>query len=911
MNILYLSTILSCFLSVCNAKTVPEITNLKCEMINNPVGIDHASPRLSWEITSKDRSVMQKSYQIMVASSLEKLNSNQADLWDSKQVRSDVSVFLPYAGKTLESRMECYWKVRVVTNKGTSNWSQPAKWTMGLIHAGEWQAKWIGLNKSFDWEAPTAGCTRLAARYFRKEFEASQQPVKATLYLCGLGLYKLHMNGEVIGDQELAPTPTDYTKVAKYNTFDVSKNIQKGANAIGVVVGNGRFFHMRGNPNFEYPKMILQLELEYADGSRQTVLSDDTWKVTADGPIRANNEYDGEEYDACKEMPGWNKAGFTSQKWFTAEYIEEKQLKLEAQLNQNIKVMDVIRPIDISELKTGTYILDMGQNMTGWLRMKVTGKRGEQVKLRFAEFLNKDGNINQENLRGGLATDIYTLKGEGNEIWEPIFTSHGFRFVEITGFSGTPTINDFEGRVVHDDMELTGNFKTSNPLINQIYKNAYWSIRGNYRGMPTDCPQRTERMGWTGDRAVGSYGESYIFNNNDLYAKWLDDIATTQREDGSLSDIAPSYWNSYSDNMTWPGTYLMVANMLYERFGNKEPIVKHYESMKKWLYYMRDKYMTPDHIMPRDVYGDWCMPPESPELDNSKDPTRITDAAVIGTAYYYYMLELLEKFAGILNKPEDAKRFVDEAIVIKDAYNKKFLNTQTGQYSNNTVTANLLSLSFGMVSEEYKQAVFQNIVNKTMKEFNGHISTGLIGCQWLMRGLTDNGRPDIAYQMLTNTDYPSFGYMIKNGATTMWEHWNGNTLPLWIDSQNHVMLLGDLIVWFYENVAGIKNARESYGYKKLTMKPLVLDGLNTANASFHSVHGLVKSSWKKDNKSFHWELTVPCNATATVYIPASSRSVVTENGGKPSSKNIKFVKMDGSYAVFEVGSGSYSFLSAL
>ncbi len=884
-----------------------EITNFQCELINNPEGIDLPSPRLSWELKSEKKSVLQESYRILVATSLEKLNSDEGDLWDSKQVNSDVSVFVPYAGKALESRTECYWKVSVITNKGKTAWSDPARWTMGLLQEEEWDAKWIGLDKAFDWDDPKAENTRLSARYFRNEFDIQQQPIKATLYLCGLGLYKLHINGRTIGTQELSPTPTDYRKEVKYNTFDVTDILKTGPNTVGVVLGNGRFFHMRHSDDFQYPKLILQMEVEFPDGTKQKIVSDGSWKVTADGPIRANNEYDGEEYDARKEMPGWDEPGFDEKNWMNVELITPPEGKISAQLNPNIKKMDSLRPAGIHELKKGVYILDMGQNMVGWLKMKVKGNKGEQITLRFAEFLNDDGTINQENLRGALATDKYILKGEEEEVWEPSFTSHGFRFVEITGYSGTPTAQDFEGCILYDEMEQTGTFETSNALINQIYKNAYWSIRGNYRGMPTDCPQRSELMGWTGDRAIGSYGESFIFNNNNLYAKWVNDIRITQREDGSVSDIAPSYWSSYTDNMTWPGTYLTVANMLYEQFGNKEPIEKHYNSMKKWLYYMRDNYLTPDHLMPRDIYGDWCTPPEDPTFNDPMNPTLITDKTLIGTSYYFYMLRLLEKFANILDKPSDVQELNKQSIAVKEAYNTTFLNKEKGCYSTNTVTANILSLSFGLVPEEYKKAVFENIENRTINEFKGHVSTGIIGNQWLMRGLTNNGRPDIAYQMLLKTDYPSFGYMIEKGATTIWEHWNGDGMAKWIDSQNHVMQLGDLIIWFYEDLAGIKNTQGSYGFKKITMKPQIIDGLNSCKASFHSVHGLIKSSWKKESSSFQWNVTVPCNTIATVYVPASSETSVKESLQNPDPKDIKFVKMEGIYAVYEVGSGNYSF----
>lgn len=883
------------------------VDNLRCEMVVNPMGIDIVSPRLSWELNDKGRNVMQTSYRILVASAMDKLKPGKADLWDSGKVSSDNSAYIPYGGVALKSRMTCYWKVCVTTNKGKSEWSKPARWTMGLLDGGEWKAQWIGLDKAFEWDDPTADCTRLSARYFRKDFRTARRPAKATLYICGLGVYKLHINGKTIGRQELAPTPTDYRKEVKYNTFDVTGEIGKGDNAIGVIVGNGRFFHMRRTDRAEFPKLIAQLELEYGDGSREYVVSDASWKVTSHGAIGANNEYDGEEYDARREMPGWDKAGFDDSAWLPVDMTSAPEGKLGAQINNNIQVMDVIRPTGVTRLNDTTYILDMGQNFSGRLKMKVKGERGREVKLRFAEFLNDDGSVNLDNLRGGLATDKYTLKGEGKETWVPCFAIHGFRYVEITNYPGTPSTDDFEGQVLYDDMRQTGYFATSDSLINQIYHNAYWSVRSNYRGMPTDCPQRTERMGWTGDRAIGSYGESFLFDNNNLYAKWVHDIRITQREDGSVSDIAPSYWSSYTDNMTWPGTYLTVSKMLYTQFGNIQPITEHYASMKKWLYYMRDKYLTPDHIMPRDVYGDWCTPPEVFTANDPQIPSLITDKAVIGTAYYYYMLKTMSYFASLLDKDGDRNEFDEQAAVVKDAYNNKFLDKEKRSYSNNTVTSNLLALSFGLVPDDYRNDIADNMVRLIEHDFKGHISTGVIGCQWLMRGLTEIGRPDLAYGMLQKTDYPSFGYMIKKGATTVWEHWNGDGMERWIDSQNHVMLLGDLLIWFYEDLAGIKSDDAHPGFKKLIMRPLLTDTLNYVDCSYHSVHGQIVSSWKKDGSSLQWHVIIPANTSATVYIPATAADSVTEGGKSLTEAGIRVLKTEGGFVVCEIGSGTYSF----
>jgi len=909
-----------CLLASCsNERKSYQVVNPRCEGLVDPLGIDVATPRLSWEIVHDGRGIRQKAYRILVASSPKKLNANEGDLWDSQTVESCASIHVPYGGKKLESRAVCYWKVMVTTNDGNSKWSKSAFWSMGLLRPDDWSALWTGLDKSFKGDVVDQRNTRLSARYFRKAFDASQKPVRATAYISGLGLYKLYINGQMVGDQELAPTPTDYAKVVKYNTFDVTDLLVKGPNVIAATLGNGRFFSMRPQRytmpeirHFGFPKMILQLELTYADGSTQTVISDDSWKVTANGPIRANHEYDGEEYDARMEMPGWNKTGYDDTKWWQAELVEAPGGTLEAQLNRNIKVMETIRPVGITQPKPGMYILDMGQNMVGWVSMKVKGKAGNKVQLRFAERLQDDGTLYLNNLLSALVTDIYTLKGVGTEQFAPVFTYHGFRYVEITGFPGTPTFNDFEGKVLYDEMAVTGQFETSDTTLNQIFKNAYWGIRSNYRGMPTDCPQRDERMGWLGDRTVGSHGESFLFDNHNLYVKWLDDIAHAQLENGSIPDVAPTYYmtNMYTDNMTWPGTFVIIANMLYRQYGNKAPIVKHYDSMKKWITYMRDKYMK-DYIMPRDEYGDWCMPPEAPEMIWSRDPSRITNAAVLGTTYYYHILTLLEQFATLLEKPADAKDFAEEAIAVKNAYNR-YLNWETAQYSNNTVTANLLSLSFGMVPDGYEAKVFQNIVDKTEKDWNSHVSAGVIGIQWLMRGLTMHGRADLAFRIATNRDYPSWGYMIENGATTIWELWNGDTANPGMNSHNHVMLLGDLIVWFYEYLAGIQNAPGSAGFEKIVMRPYPVAGLDDVKASYHSIHGQIKSSWHKSGKTFYWDITVPCNTTALVNVPATDEALVTESKQKASSsENVQFVQMESDYAVFEIGSGHYHFQSVM
>lgn len=888
-----------------------QLSNIRCEMRENPQGIDMLKPNLSWLISGNERAIAQEYFQILVASTAGKLAAGEADLWDSGKLKSTASTNVTYDGKALKSRQKCFWKVKVWTNKGESNWSAPAYWSVGLLHIKDWKGRWIGMDRAAKGDVETQ-FSRLSARYFRKEFTTQKELKSATAYIIGLGLYELYMNGQKVGDQVLAPGPTDYNVGVKYNTFDVTSLLKKGNNAIGTILGNGRFYTMRQAfkpykiKTFGYPKMRLNLELEYTDGSRETISTDDTWKMTASGPIRANNEYDGEEYDATMEMPGWNISGYNAQAWQKAEYVQEAPGMPEAQMNENMKVMETIAPVSIKWLKPDVYILDMGQNMAGWIKMSVMGKAGQQVKLRFAETLQDNGELFVKNLRDAKVTDKYTLKGGAKESWEPTFVYHGFRYVEVTGYPGKPALKNFEGCVVYDDMKTTGTFHTSNPTINAIHQNAYWGIRGNYKGMPVDCPQRNERQPWLGDRTTGAYGESFLFDNGRLYTKWLDDIQQAQKADGSIPDVVPAYWRYFSDNMTWPGTYLTIAEMIYQQFGDLRPIVKHYPSMKKWLSYMQSRYVS-DGLMTKDEYGDWCVPPEAKEMIFSKDPARQTDGELIASATYYKMLNLMQDFAARQHLDADVAAYKLLAERLKMAFNEKFLDKVKLSYGNNTVTANLLPLSFGMVKDTDKEKVFKNITDK-IAENGGHISTGVIGTQYLMRGVSAYGRPDLAYQLTTTRTYPGWGYMVENGATTIWELWNGNTADPGMNSQNHVMLLGDLMIWYYENVGGIKAA--SPGFKTIVMKPEIIAGLTAAEASHESVHGLISSQWAWKKKHFVWNITIPANTKAKIYIPASAVAQVLESGKKITAvQGVQFIEMEGNRAVLEIGSGTYKFES--
>ena len=899
--------------SSCSEKPHVNVVNLKCEYKVNPLGIDIEKPRFSWIIESAQRGVNQSAFQILVSSDLKKLDENMPDLWDSQKVSSDKSIQIQYAGNPLQSNQKYFWKVKIWDQNGKVYSSESSYWTTGLFKESDWKAKWIGLDKAVGEDDPQALHRVLSARMLRHEFIIEKKVKSATAFISGLGLFELYLNGEKIGDQVLAPGLTEYNKRAFYMTFDVTKFLHADKNAIGVMLGNGRFFSPRAggaekSRTFGFPKVICQLEVQYEDGTASTIITDESWKITTNGPIRKNNEFDGEFYDARMELNGWNNTSFNDADWMKAELVEKPGEVLVAQPIDPIKIMDQIVPVSVKEIKPGTYIFDMGQNMVGWVELLVKGNKGDKVSLRFAETLKDDGSLFLANIRGAEVTDTYILKGDGAEKWEPRFTYHGFRFVEMTGYPGIPTLSAVKVKVVHDALEVTGTFTCSNPLINSIYKNAYWGIRGNYRSIPTDCPQRDERQGWLGDRSAECTGESYIFDISKLYSKWVTDMKDAQLTSGSLPDVAPSYWPTYSDNTTWPGTFLFASDMLYTQYGDLKTIESNYPSMQKWIQHMNQ--FVVNGLMTKDTYGDWCVPPEDVKLILSSDPQRITSAEYIGTAYFYYELRLMEKFARLLSKKSEAEEYFKSAAAMKIAFNDRFLDKNEVKYSNNTCTANILALAFNLVPDEYRAKIVDKLLQKILGENEGHVGNGIIGGQWLMRVLTENGHGDVAYTLASQSTYPGWGYMVKRGATTIWELWNGDYGDPGMNSGNHVMLLGDLIIWYYENLAGIKADSDSPAFRHIIMKPCILGDLTYADATYNSIYGKIKSGWRLEKDHFTWHVTIPANTTATVYVPTLGKEEVMEGNKLASSvEGIKFVKWDDNRAVFEIKSGAYSFTS--
>ncbi len=1045
--------------------------DLRCEYRENPLGIDTLEPRMSWILgvtNPSARGQVQTAYQIFAASSKERLLSGQGDLWDTGKVESSQSIQLSYNGKPLASRSQVWWKVRVWDKAGEpSSWSEPAFWSMGLLKAEDWKAKWIGLDggegKPQDlmgahwlWSSETGPGTRyfrrtveiskdhpvtdallflvgsgtvtlyvngkqagrakgikdpistditealrtgtnivgvaatsagndppgligalemefaggettiirtdqqwrvseaeapgwkdtrfndsgwtaakvvgeygmvpwgevgwaerrvLPARMLRNDFQVAGQVKRATVYVSGLGLFEAYLNGEKISHDVLVPALSDYDKRVFYLTYDVTERMKPGNNAIGVILGNGRYFAPRVKVptftrTFGYPKLRLQLEIEYGDGRVQRVVSDESWKLTTEGPVRANSEYDGEVYDARREMPGWSGPGFDARSWQQAKKVEGPAGVLAAQMIEPVRVAETLRPAKITQPSPGVYVFDMGQNMVGWCRLTVSGPRGTQVTLRHAERLREDGTLYLDNLRSAKVTDIYTLSGRGTEVYQPRFTYHGFRYVEVKGFPGKPTLATIEGQEVHDAVEQHADFATSNPLINQIYKNVVWGTKDNYRSMPTDCPQRDERQGWLGDRSEESRGEPYMFDVVAFYGKWVDDIADSQDAKGSISDVSPNYWPFYSDNVTWPSSFIIIPGHVYDQYADLRLIEKHYDGMKKWVAHMRG--FLKDDLMPRDVYGDWCVPPESPELIHSNDPARRTEGPVLGTAYFYYLTRLMARYATLLNKPEDAKEFGDQANRLEAAFNKKFFNEAAAKYSNGSQTSSVLPLAFGMVPQANRQGVVDALVAKINEQNRRHIGTGLIGGQWLMQVLSDNGYADLAYEIASQKTYPSWGYMVNQGASTIWELWNGNTANPAMNSGNHLMLVGDFVTWLYENLAGIRPDPQLPGFRHIIMRPTPVVDLTFVRASHKSPYGEIVSEWRREGNQFTWNATLPANTTGTVYVPANDVASVHESGtASDQAPGVKYLRMETGAAVYEIGSGSYQFTSIM
>lgn len=869
--------------------------DLRVEGLTCPLGIDVDVPRFSWKTKSDRKNTIQTGYEILVASTKEKLDAGEGDLWHSGLVASDAQLWIPYGGVRLADNQRAWWKVRITTNKGKSDWSDAQTFGIGLRGETHWKGRWIGLESLVDGDA-VGMHTRMKARYLRREFTARDYIVRATAYVAGFGLYEFYVNGQSIGDREvLRPVPSDYRRTVYYNTYDITEELQSGSkNALAIVLEAGRAFPPRQEkpyktPYFGLPKCRINVIVEYANGKRETWATDEKWKISTDGPVLSANEYDGEVYDSRLEHEGWNDVGFDDSGWYQAQRAAIPEGTLRAQMTPNMVVG--YGPVDKRSMRKwgNGVIVDFGQNMAGWVLTSVRGNAGDTIRIKYAEKLDSAGGLYTANLRNAKAEDVYICNGKSRE-WFPSFVYHGFRYVYVTGLRNA-SVDDFVPCIVADRMRTTGHIATADSILNKVLYNARWGILSNYKGMPVDCPQRNERQPWLGDRTVGCLGESFLFDNERLYTKWMRDIAEGVRSDGAISNVTPAFWNYYEDNMTWPAVFPFACDMLYEQYGNRQPIVDCYGAMRKWLNHMITEYEH-DGIITKDKYGDWCVPPEKLTMIHSNDPARQTDGSLISTAYAIRVLQLMTKFAEIklrcgnaaeeLALKADIAEYTERQKVMEEAFNRRFLTVKRGTsvrpghvlypdsvfYGNNTATANLLPLAFGIVPDSVKDDVVRNVVRNIIVTGNGHVTCGVIGISWLMRGLSDNGFADVAYMLATQRKYPSWGYMTENGATTIWELWNGDKANPSMNSGNHVMLLGDLLTWCYQYLAGIRQTAESTAYKHIVMRPsFAIEDCFSIDASYETPYGTVKSQWHKTLERLHWEIEIPANTTAEVWLP--------------------------------------------
>jgi len=881
-----------------NAGIKNEVKELVCEYHTNPLGIDIQKPRLSWQIVSADQNVLQTAYEIKVTDE----TATGKLIWTSGKVNSSNSVNVSYDGPALKSMQRVYWQVRIWDKKGKATaWSAPAFWEMGLLEPELWKASWVRLGS----ESTEKGSK--PAQYFRKDFSSTQKIKSARVYVTSLGLYQLYLNGKKVSTDLFTPGWTSYKNRIQYQTYDVTSMIQ-AKNSIGAVVGDGWYRGNIGwgNENGYYGSktaLLAQLQLNYTDGTSEIIGTDESWKVTT-GPILASDIYNGETYDAQKEMAGWANTGFNDSQWNKASILDQSKKNLIAPQGEIVKAIQEIKPVKLITTPKGEKVFDLGQNMVGWVRLKVQGPKGSHVTLKFAEVLDNAGNFYTENLRAAKATDVYILKGDGEEIFEPHFTFHGFRFVQLEGVSANPDLSQITGVVIHSDMKPTGSFTCSDPMINQLQHNIQWGQKGNFLDVPTDCPQRDERLGWTGDAQVFSMTAAYNFDVASFYTKWTRDIAADQLPNGLVPHVIPDVLKGQGGSTAWADVSLIVPWTTYLVYGDKRILEIQYPSMIAWVEYMKSRAGT-DNLWTGDYhFGDWL----AFATTNSDYPGATTEKDLIATAYYSYSSGLLAKIAGILGKADDAAKYSKLSSDIKKAFNQEFV-TPAGRLVSHTQTAYCLALAFNLLPDNLIPKAAQYLADD-VKKFN-HLTTGFVGTPLLCKTLSANGYEDLAYQLLNRKEYPSWLYPVTQGATTIWERWDGQKpdgtfQDTGMNSFNHYAY-GAIGEWLYHYVAGMDIDTEVPGYKHILLTPHPGGGLTNADAEFTSLYGKVKSAWKLDGADFVYEVTIPANTTATVTLPAAKQDQVTVNTLALSSVMKASIKQTNSGLSVELGSGNYQF----
>lgn len=874
------------------------VESLRCEHLQDPLGLDVARPRLSWQIRAKERGVRQTASRILVASSADKLARDEGDVWDSGRVAGDASVLVEYAGRPLASRAECFWKVRAWTARdgdgvsagAPTPWSRPARWSMGLLKPEDWSAQWIG--------SPTTNWVE-AAPMLRREFEVAKEVRRATAYVTGPGYFELSLNGKKVGDHELDPKNTRFDKRVLYVTHDVTDRVRRGRNALGAVLGNGWFnYHNKNAWDFDTapwrakPALLLQLEIEYADGTGQTVASDATWKY-ATGPVVFDALLAGETYDARLEKPGWDRAGYDDASWAAAKVVAAPRGALTAQMIPPIRAIRTIKPVKLTEPKPGLFVFDFGQNLAGTFRLRVRGPAGTDVSIETAELLHKDGTLNPSNINTfsrsyPFQTYHYVLKGSGTETWRPRFMYDGFQYAQVSGFPGRPALDSLEAVVLHTDLPPAGSFRCANELVNQIQHCTWWSFVNNFHGHPTDCPNR-EKNGWTGDAHLAAETGLYNFDAAANYTQWLRDFRDEQRPDGVLPGIIPTggWGYQWGNGPAWDSALVLIPWYVWQYRGDRRILEENYENMKRYVDYLTTRA---SNGIVKIGLGDWAPA-------NTKTPEAITS-----TGYYACDARIVSRIAALLGRSDDEARYAALFESVRRSFNREFFDAQKQRYGRGEQTALACAIYQQLVEPEHAAGVVSNLV-KDIESKAYHLDCGILGTKYLMHALTDHGRGDIAWELATQPTSPSWGGMVMNGATTLWEQWTGGKGG----TRNHIMF-GDISAWCYAAIAGIRPDPAAPGFKRIVIRPETPAGLKSADAWHESPHGRIISSWKRDRAGFTLSVAIPANTTATIHVPAGDASRVTE-GGRPAaaSPGVKSLGAKDGRAVFEVGSGRYSF----
>ncbi|HZG55995.1 glycoside hydrolase family 78 protein [Paenibacillus sp.] len=883
------------------------VSQLLTEYAVNPLGLDERRPRLFWKMESKARDAAQTAYHVLVASSPEALNDNAADLWNSGKVDSDRSAHVIYAGAPLASEQMYYWKVRVWDRKGrASDWSDTAFWSMGLLSRAEWKATWIGRK-------PEPGLAAQPSPYFRKRFVIVKPVRRAIVYATALGVYELRVNGQRVGDL-FAPGWTDYNVRVQVRAYDVTDAVRLGDNVFGAIVGDGWY---AGTVGFlgkavygECPFLLFQARVEYMDGTSERIVSDDSWRTTR-GPIVYSDFIKGEMYDARLEVGAWDLPGYDDTAWETPLARRGYNGLLVASQEPPIRVTQTVKPVSVRRTATGSYIFDMGQNMVGRTALKVRGAMGERVTISHAEMLQPDGSLYLENLRAAVQQDHYVLKGEAEETYEPHFTFHGFRYVEVSGLTMEPTLDSLVGKVIHSDTPPTGALETSDVLVNRLYANITWGQRGNFLSVPTDCPQRDERLGWTGDAQIFARTASYNMDVSRFFTKYMQDIADCQQPSGAFTDVAPDAgWIRHKlrdldtgwfapDNAGWGDAGVIIPWTLYLMYGDTRILERHYEAMTRWVAYLQDNsegLLRPDYAN----YGDWL----SIDADTPKE--------VLATAYFAYNAQLLSRIAGVLGRTEDRMRYESLYAGIAEAFRAAYV-APDGRIRGETQTVYVLALQFGLLTEAQRLSAAEHLV-ADIRRRGDRLSTGFLGVGYLLPALCDCGKADVAYALLTQDAFPSWMYSIKHGATTIWERWDGWTehkgfQSPGMNSFNHYSL-GSVGEWMFRYMAGIEADPEHPGFKHVVIRPRPGGLLTWVKASHDTLYGRIQAEWERPpGGPFRLRVVIPPNAAATVFVPGGAASIngVKVSEGADIEGCLPFGNIAGEPR-FRIGSGTYEFI---